>query len=45
MTVITYPLSYKDHINSFALFHQMSTLLKNDIHVIDLYIFLILNNY
>ena len=41
MTVITYPVSYRDDIICFALWHQMSILLQNDKHVIDLCIFLI----
>ena len=39
MTVITYPVLYRDDIISFALCHQMGTLLQNDIYVIDICIF------
>ena len=45
MIVITYPVLYRNDIINFALCHQMSTLLQNDIHVIDLCIFCIWNNY
>ena len=45
MTVITYPVLIRDDIINFALCHQMSILLQNDIHVIDHCIFLIWNNY
>ena len=31
MTVKSYPVSYRDDMISFALCHQMSTLLQNDI--------------
>ena len=38
MTVITYQVSYKDDIISFALCHQISTLLKIDTRNRPLYI-------
>ena len=39
MTVITYQVSYKDDIISFALCHQISTSLQNDTRNRPLYIF------
>ena len=39
MTVITYQVSYMDDIISFALCHQMSTLLQDDTRNRPLYIF------